>query len=235
MSLEREVNYMSISALTEEVLRLRAELADEREAGKSKNYLTTLARVTAELAAAKVPLCIGQPIISILAKEGSWTSEDGQSVVAADGLFGADPYIELTALRAELAAEKKEAEIQFEAREADIRDIRNLGIARQKAEAELAAANEVIDRLVKTERKVADAIGDAYLLDLPDGGDVKLWEGVERIKVELAARDARLSDIASAARQAMQQGDNGGSPVAALEYIYQTARIDSALKGGDNG
>lgn len=61
----------------------------------------------------------------------------------------------------------------------------------KKLRAELAAANEIIDRLAKTERKVADAIGDAYLLDLPDGGDVKLWEGVERLRADLAAERER--------------------------------------------
>jgi len=47
-------------------------------------------------------------------------------------------------LRAELAAAKEEAQIQFEAREADIRDIRNLGIARQKAEAERDELRELL-------------------------------------------------------------------------------------------
>jgi hypothetical protein len=64
----------------------------------------------------------------------------------------------------------------------------------EQLEAELALANEVIDRLVKTEHEVGQAIGDRYLLDPPDGGDVKLWEGVQRIKAELAAERENFHD-----------------------------------------
>jgi hypothetical protein len=46
--------------------------------------------------AARVPICIGRPIIEILAKEGMWTSMNGNSVVAADCLFGRNPYQEST-------------------------------------------------------------------------------------------------------------------------------------------
>jgi hypothetical protein len=43
-----------------------------------------------------VPICVGPPIISILAKEGQWTSAEGHgTLIAADGLFGKDPYTEL--------------------------------------------------------------------------------------------------------------------------------------------
>ena len=55
-----------------------------------------------------------------------------------------DLQTEVYRLRAELAAAKEEAQIQFEAREADIRDIRNLGIARQKAEAERDTLRELL-------------------------------------------------------------------------------------------
>lgn len=41
---------------------------------------------------AAVPLCIGRPIIDILAKEGQWISETGQGIVAADDLFRNSPY-----------------------------------------------------------------------------------------------------------------------------------------------
>jgi len=44
---------------------------------------------------ASVPICIGQPLIQILATEGQWISMDGQSLIAADCLFRKDPYIEL--------------------------------------------------------------------------------------------------------------------------------------------
>jgi len=42
--------------------------------------------------AAAVPLCIGRPIITILAEKGQWMSETGQGVVAADELFRNNPY-----------------------------------------------------------------------------------------------------------------------------------------------
>jgi len=44
--------------------------------------------------AARIPICIGRPVIEILAKEGMWTSLNGNSVVAADCLFGRNPYQE---------------------------------------------------------------------------------------------------------------------------------------------
>jgi len=44
--------------------------------------------------AARIPICIGRPIIEILAKEGIWTSMNGNSVVAADCLFRNNPYQE---------------------------------------------------------------------------------------------------------------------------------------------
>ncbi len=50
---------------------------------------------------ASVPVCVGRPLIQILAAEGQWVSEDGQGLIAADGLFRKDPYIELEKLRAE--------------------------------------------------------------------------------------------------------------------------------------
>ena len=43
--------------------------------------------------AACIPICIGKPIIQILAKEGQWISENGNGLIAADCLFGKDPYI----------------------------------------------------------------------------------------------------------------------------------------------
>jgi hypothetical protein len=46
--------------------------------------------------------CIGRPIIEILAREGAWTSHEGESVVAGSDLFGQDPYAEIERLRAAL-------------------------------------------------------------------------------------------------------------------------------------
>jgi hypothetical protein len=51
-------------------------------------------RLERERNAARIPICIGRPIIEILAKEGMWTSMNGNSVVAADCLFGRNPYQE---------------------------------------------------------------------------------------------------------------------------------------------
>jgi len=43
--------------------------------------------------AARIPICIGRPIIEILAKDGIWMSVNGNSVIAADCLFRNNPYI----------------------------------------------------------------------------------------------------------------------------------------------
>ncbi len=41
---------------------------------------------------ARIPICIGRPIIETLAKEGQWISQDGRGVIAASELFGKNPY-----------------------------------------------------------------------------------------------------------------------------------------------
>src|SRR6478736_7647221 len=43
---------------------------------------------------ARIPICIGRPIIEILASEGVWSSINGNSVIAADSLFKKNPYSE---------------------------------------------------------------------------------------------------------------------------------------------
>lgn len=66
-----------------------------------------ITRLTTELDAvrkAAVPLCIGKPLIQILAKEGQWASLDGQGIVAADCLFQKDPYEQLAASQARCGA-----------------------------------------------------------------------------------------------------------------------------------
>ena len=46
-------------------------------------------------------ICIGRPIIEILAKEGAWSSSEGHGdAVAADDLFQNNPYDEIERLRA---------------------------------------------------------------------------------------------------------------------------------------
>ena len=53
------------------------------------------------LKTAAVPLCIGPPLIGILAKEGAWQSSTGQCIVAADELHRNDPYECIRELEAE--------------------------------------------------------------------------------------------------------------------------------------
>lgn len=53
------------------------------------NLACTLERQRDE---ARIPICIGQPIIQILSKEGQWVSINGNGLVAADCLFRKDPY-----------------------------------------------------------------------------------------------------------------------------------------------
>lgn len=51
---------------------------------------------------ASVPVCVGRELIQILAAEGQWVSMDGHGLIAADGLFRKDPYIELEKAQAEV-------------------------------------------------------------------------------------------------------------------------------------
>jgi len=53
------------------------------------------------------PICIGPPLISILAKAGHWVSEDGSGLVAADGLFKADPYEEIASLKSRIELQRQ--------------------------------------------------------------------------------------------------------------------------------
>ena len=49
--------------------------------------------------AARVPICVGRPIIGILARDGQWVSEDSRGVVAASDLFRKDPYAEIEEMK----------------------------------------------------------------------------------------------------------------------------------------
>jgi len=49
-------------------------------------------RLERERNLARLPICVGRPIIEILAKEGMWTSSNGNAVVAADCLYRNNPY-----------------------------------------------------------------------------------------------------------------------------------------------
>jgi hypothetical protein len=48
---------------------------------------------------AATPICIGRPLIEILAREGAWQSSDGQCIVAADDLFNQNPYAKIERLQ----------------------------------------------------------------------------------------------------------------------------------------
>lgn len=65
-----------------------------------------IVKLERELETASIPICIGPPIIGHLARDGQWVSEDGRAVIAADGLFKADPYERINALERELADAK---------------------------------------------------------------------------------------------------------------------------------
>jgi len=73
-----------------EVCVLARQLECELSELKAEHLKLHQSLAKAQLAA--VPLCIGRPIIDILAKEGQWISETGQGVVAADDLFRNSPY-----------------------------------------------------------------------------------------------------------------------------------------------
>lgn len=70
----------------------------ERTTLNPADWMALARKMERERNAARVPICIGRPIIEILAKEGMWTSINGSSVVAADCLFGRNPYQENDAL-----------------------------------------------------------------------------------------------------------------------------------------
>ncbi len=76
---------------------------------KAAAALQQQAREIERLKAAAVPICIGPPLIGILAKEGAWQSSTGQCIVAADGLHGSDPYERIDELEAERDAIRAKA------------------------------------------------------------------------------------------------------------------------------
>ena len=74
----------------------------QRQSDKIKDLETNLGIVNAaslklhdeneRLRRASTPICVGEQIITILANDGHWVSMDGNSVVAADGLYNNNPY-----------------------------------------------------------------------------------------------------------------------------------------------
>ncbi len=47
-------------------------------------------------------ICLGKTIIQILAKEGAWSSEAGETLIVADELLQNDPYAEIERLRTQV-------------------------------------------------------------------------------------------------------------------------------------
>lgn len=57
-----------------------------------KELEKSLEETQEQLKQAQIPICVGRPIIEILARDGQWISEDGRGVIAADCLFQKNPY-----------------------------------------------------------------------------------------------------------------------------------------------
>jgi len=95
----------------DEIERLRAIVNDHGVMQLEKTELLLKQKDEIErLRKGAATLCIGRPIIGILARDGVWKSLDGQCVVAADDLHRNDPYEEIERLRAELARLRKSDE-----------------------------------------------------------------------------------------------------------------------------
>ena len=73
-----------------EIERLRKEIQEQFDLG----YQAAGGTITPVMT-----ICIGKPLIALLAKQGAWKSEAGESLVAASDLFHADPYAEIEHLR----------------------------------------------------------------------------------------------------------------------------------------
>ena len=112
MSVEARAGWQEVERLRAEVARLTAELDSlkpktlsdavkiaraqwyDQHGGKDTIQVAYEA-LEAEVARLKVPLCIGPPIISLLARDGQWISENGRGLIAADELYRHDPYAEV--------------------------------------------------------------------------------------------------------------------------------------------
>jgi len=132
------------AAFTEELERenneLRAKLADaEKERGE-----------------ARTPICIGRPLIDILASEGQWLSSNGaHGLIAASDLFHKSPYTERDAaiIRAEAAEKERDLAIIKYTGELDEENLKynrqiqlteNARRERDAARAEIARLNTII-------------------------------------------------------------------------------------------
>ncbi len=86
------------------------DFSDALEQGSREEKDAEIARLREELKKAQIPICIGKPIIQILAKEGQWMSMNGGGVVAADCLFRKDPYKDSDRLAEELREARADIE-----------------------------------------------------------------------------------------------------------------------------
>jgi hypothetical protein len=148
-----------IETLTELNNRYR-KVDDELNALKAEHLKLHQSLAKAQLAA--VPLCIGRPIIDILAKEGQWISETGQGVVAADDLFRNSPYDaldEANAKVAELESMRENWRMSSVCRKLDAERIAALQLARELRDV-LEAAMPFIGATDAPEW----ACGDAYVV-----------------------------------------------------------------------
>jgi len=73
----------------------------EQEAKRKAEIIKSL---NARIELLQTPICIGRPLIAILADKGAWVANGGAgaAVVAADELFKANPYDEIDRLKADL-------------------------------------------------------------------------------------------------------------------------------------
>jgi hypothetical protein len=97
--------YEQLSALHEDAVKMIGQQRDEIE--NLKEHRDNV-------------ICVGKNMIQIMAKDGAWQSMHGGGVVAADDLYGQDPYKEidrLLALLEEIDRVKLDLQIMTESRD----------------------------------------------------------------------------------------------------------------------
>ena len=146
---------------------------------------------------ASVPICIGQPLIQILAAEGQWISMDGQSLIAADSLFKKDPYIELEKTHTEVRVLRQDNEHHVnrcytaeKARNEALNEVERLNV--ENAGLEAVIGNQ-FDELSTLRSNVAAAKQLFIALDAVKAEMVNLGHVTERVQ--------RLTDAALTAWQ----------------------------------
>lgn len=144
---------------------------------------------------ASVPICIGLPLIRILAAEGQWISKDGQSLIAADSLFKKDPYIEL---------EKAQTEVRVLRQDNDHHV--NRCYAAEKARNEALAEMEEMERLkVQLAQRNLHSAHYARLCDSKDAAVKGLLEALRVASCLGAYTDYYVRQEANAALDAWKE------------------------------